>query len=76
MFFSVDRIVQGKATLVGEDKKPLEVPVAMLPPGAREGDMLYYGKAGFEPAPDKTAERRSRVAGMLELLLERPEEEN
>ncbi|MDL2214162.1 DUF3006 domain-containing protein [Clostridia bacterium OttesenSCG-928-O13] len=70
MFFSVDRIVSGKAMLIGEDKRPLEVSVDLLPPGTKEGDMLFYGKDGFSPAPDKTAERRTRVAGMLGTLLQ------
>ncbi len=69
MFFSVDRIISGRAVLIGQDGKPLEVPVNMLPNGTKEGDMLYYGKDGFTPAPEKTAERRSRVAGMLGVLL-------
>lgn len=75
MFFSVDRIIDGKAELIGEDKRPLTVPVSMLPPGTREGDMLYYANGAFTPAPDKTAERRSRVADMLERLLYMPDDE-
>lgn len=75
MFFSVDRIISGKAELIGEDKRPLAVPVDMLPPGTREGDMLYYSNGAFTPALDKTAERRSRVADMLERLLQMPDDE-
>lgn len=69
MYFSVDRIVNGKAELMGEDKRPLSVSVELLPPGTKEGDMLFYGSHGFVAAPDKTAERRGRVADMLEQLL-------
>ncbi len=75
MFFSVDRIVGGKAELMGEDRSPLTVPVNMLPPGTREGDMLFYGKDGFCAAPDKTAERRGRVADMLGKMLHMTDEE-
>lgn len=69
MFFSVDRIISGKAELMGEDRRTLAVLLEMLPPGTREGDMVFYGKDGFSPAPDKAAERRSRVAEMLGHLL-------
>lgn len=75
MFFSIDRIVGDIAVLIGEDGRALEVPVAMLPVGAKAGEMLYHGNEGFSLAPDKTAERRSRVAGMLELLLHHGDEE-
>lgn len=70
MFFSIDRIIMGgKAELIGEDRKPLQVPVDMLPEGAKPGDVLFYSNGKFTPAPEKTAERRSRVAGMLGMLL-------
>ncbi len=75
MFFSVDRIVSGQAELIGEDGKPLRVPASMLPPGAKNGDMLWYENGSFTAAPDKTAERRQRVAGMLGQLLHHPAEE-
>ena len=75
MFFSVDRFEGDMAELIGEDGKPLAVPADSLPPGTREGDMLYYGREGFTLAPDKTAERRARVADMLERLLSLPEDE-
>ncbi len=69
MFFTVDRVIPGGAVLVGEDGKTLKVSVHMLPQGAKEGEMLFYGKDGFTLAPEKTAERRSRMAGMLGELL-------
>lgn len=74
MYFSIDRIVQGSAALVGEDGKPLEVPQSMLPQGAKEGDMLLYHKGVFTAAPEKTAERRKQVADMLAHLLGHPED--
>lgn len=69
MYFSVDKISGKLAELVGEDKKPLTVKTSMLPPGTRQGEMLYYNKGRFFAAPDKTAERRTAVANMLEKLL-------
>lgn len=71
MYFSIDRKTGGKAMLVGEDKKPLEVPLAMLPPGAKEGEMLLYQNGKFLPAEDKTKERRERVSETLAMLLKR-----
>lgn len=76
MYFSIDRISQGRAVLIGEDGQPLEVPADMLPAGAREGDMVFYDTVGFVPAPDKTRERRSRVADMLGKLMDMPEDED
>lgn len=75
MFFSIDRIVQGTAVLIGEDKLPLEVPAAMLPQGAVAGDVLRYENGAFLPAPEETAQRRERVAAMLEKLLRRGDDE-
>lgn len=73
MYFSVDRIIKKRAVLIGEDKKPLEVPLDMLPGGIKTGDMLYYDRGGFILTPDKAAERRERVAEMLEVLLKTPD---
>ncbi|MGD9560476.1 MAG: DUF3006 domain-containing protein [Oscillospiraceae bacterium] len=75
MYFSIDRFEGERAVLMGEDGKPLEVGRAMLPDGARAGDMLYYHKGRFVLAPDKTGERRERVADMLGQLLRGREEE-
>lgn len=75
MFFSIDRIVDGVAMLIGEDRKPLEVPAHMLPNGAKEGDTVRYRNGMFFPAPEKTAERRAMVADMLALLLQGDEED-
>lgn len=74
MFFSIDRIVGGRAMLMGEDNKPLEVGVDLLPPGAKAGDMLYYEKGRFTAAPNKTRERRERMADVLGQLLRNREE--
>lgn len=76
MYFSVDRIVSGKAMLIGEDGKPLEVPVSMLPKGAKEGIMLWYEKGKFTLDEGKTEERRAQVAEMLGILLNSEDENN
>lgn len=74
MFFSIDSIIGGYAILVGEDGRPVDVPAANLPAGAKSGDMVFYSDGKFRPAPNKTAQRRERVAGTLELLLRHGDE--
>ncbi|NLW78788.1 MAG: DUF3006 domain-containing protein [Ruminococcaceae bacterium] len=74
MFFSIDRMASGRAVLMGEDGKPLEVGIDLLPPGAKAGDMLYYDKGRFTAAPEKTRERRERMADVLARLLRNREE--
>lgn len=70
MYFSVDRIIKKRAMLIGEDKKPLEVPLELLPDGIKSGDMLLYTSSGkFVPAEEKARERRQGVADMLGVLL-------
>lgn len=69
MLFSIDRIIGGNTVLIGEDRKPLEVPSKMLPKNARSGDMLEYIDGKFIPAPDKAAQRRETIGQMLSLLL-------
>ncbi|MDL2294469.1 DUF3006 domain-containing protein [Ruminococcaceae bacterium OttesenSCG-928-D13] len=69
MYFSIDRKIGQRAMLTGEDRKPLEVPLEMLPPGAKEGDMLLYEGGKFYPAPGKADERRRQVGEALAMLL-------
>lgn len=69
MYFSVDRIVGRKATLIGEDKKPMQVPLTFLPRGTKAGDMLLYRDRHFEKAEEKQRERREGIADKLSKLL-------
>lgn len=75
MLFSLDRVLGQTAVLMGEDNAPLEVPLSMLPKGAKNGDMFWYEKGIFSPAPDKAAQRRTRVADMLGQLLKHGDDE-
>lgn len=76
MYFSIDRIIKGKAMLIGEDKKPLEVPLSLLPEGVKSGDMLQYTSSGkFVMAEERARERREGVAEMLATLLGRGDDE-
>lgn len=76
MYFSIDRIIKGKAMLIGEDKKPLEVPLSLLPGGVKSGDMLLYTSSGkFVLAEERARERREGVADMLATLLKHGDDE-
>lgn len=77
MYFSVDRIIKGKAMLIGEDRKPLEVSLSLLPPGTKSGDMLIYTNSGkFIQAEERARERREGVAEMLGILLKAEDDKN
>lgn len=63
----VDRVVDGRSAvlLVGDDEQELVVPIALLPDGTGEGDVL---RLGLVPDPAATAERRDALAGRLDAL--------
>jgi hypothetical protein len=67
MKVSIDRIGEGIAVLVTRDNDPeqIRVPVSLLPPGCREGDVLTLT---LEADPAETAAARVRVAGLIENL--------
>lgn len=69
MYFSIDKIEGDKATLIGEDRKPLVVPLSLLPEGSQSTGMLKYQDGAFHAAPQKTAEQQKKIAGMLSQLL-------
>lgn len=73
IYFSIDRFEGKTAILIGEDAKPLDVPVSMLPQGVKPGEMLLYEDGEFLKAPEKTQERRKEVADMLAKLLKSDE---
>lgn len=75
MFFSIDRIDSGRAVLVGEDEKLLEISSSMLPKGAKEGDVLQYHQGKFTIDKERTDQRRKEVARMLAKLLNKPDNE-
>lgn len=53
------------ATLVADDGRVFVVPLASLPPGVRDGDVL---QATFEQLPDETAARRRRIGALQRRL--------
>lgn len=53
------------AVLVGEDSSQMVVPLALLPAGTREGDVLTLSLARDS---DETERRRERVKGLQKKL--------
>ncbi len=67
MKVSIDRIENGVAVLVGQDDPSglIRVPVSLLPPGCREGDVLTLT---FDRDPSGTAAAKERVDGIIDKL--------
>jgi len=67
MNVSIDRIGDGVAVLVlqEEPRERITVPVAILPPGCREGDILALT---LDRDPAATRAARERVFGLVENL--------
>lgn len=68
MNVSIDRIENGIAVLVIRDDpmgQVIHLPVTLLPPGCREGDVLTLT---LDRDPAATAETRKRVFGLIKKL--------
>ena len=74
MLFSIDRIVGKTAVLIDERGKPMDVPLRMLPPGAKAGQMVEYENGQFGFAHEKAAMRRETMAEVLGQMLARGDE--
>ncbi len=62
----IDRIVDGVAVmLLGEDEHKVEIPVALLPEGAREGSWL---KVSLELDQEGEMQQREKISNLLEKL--------
>ena len=68
--YAVDRIEGRLAVLEGPDGR-LEVELAQLPDGIREGDCLRSVDGVWCPDPEETARRRSRSARRTAALFSR-----
>ncbi|MBQ4054095.1 MAG: DUF3006 domain-containing protein [Clostridia bacterium] len=74
MDFTLDRIEDGVAVLIGDDGKIYESSPDLLPENVREGDVLsseaYPGCDDFLPVimPQKRRERSERISGLFEKL--------
>jgi len=67
MNVSIDRIGEGVAVLIllEDPRQRMMVPVALLPPGCSEGDILTMR---LERDPAATAAAKERVSGLIEKL--------
>ncbi|MFA4850785.1 MAG: DUF3006 domain-containing protein [Methanoregula sp.] len=64
---TIDRIEEGIAVLISVEKDPVHmtVPVSLLPPGTKEGDIVTIGIDRDEGA---TAASKDRVSSLIEKL--------
>ncbi len=72
-FLTLDRIEGDTAILMTESRETLRLPLAALPPGAREGDVLRRGGGGYLADKDETARRKKRNARLFAALQKPPE---
>ena len=67
MKFTLDRIDEGIAVLISREEEPVRmtIPVSLLPPGVKEGDIVTLS---IERDDEATAAARIRVTGLLDKL--------
>lgn len=70
MRVTVDRIETGIAVLIDRenDTRHISIPLSLLPPGSREGDILTLT---LERDEESTAAAKARVSGLVEKLRKR-----
>lgn len=71
MYYSLDRFEEELAVLEDDGKQTLAVPRALLPDGARPGDVLVRDGERYCPAPDETARRRDDIRRLQDKLRRR-----
>ena len=67
---TIDRIEEGIAVLIDrdDDTRHIRIPVPLLPPGSKEGDVITLA---LERDEEATAAAMARVAGLVEKLRKR-----
>jgi len=67
---TVDRIEEGIAVLIDreDDTRHISIPVPLLPPGCKEGDVITLT---LERDEEETAAAKARVSGLVEKLRKR-----
>jgi hypothetical protein len=73
MKMTIDRIEEGIVVLVSREDKPqkVNVPISLLPPGSREGDIVTMQIGRDDEA---TAAARERVSSLLGTLKRKHQE--
>lgn len=69
MYYSVDAIESGMVRLVDDAGAARLVPLASLPSGTAQGDVLELRDGVFHPAPDQTRQRRQHAGQLLNRIL-------
>ncbi len=70
MFYAVDAIERETARLVDDAETALIVPLAWLPQGTAEGNVLRWQNGAWQIDPAETQRRRDNAASLLRTLLE------
>lgn len=71
MTYVVDRLEGDMAVLVADDRSKLDVPLAQLPEGTREGACLTRRANGsWAPAPAEETKRRQRIQAKMDNLFQ------
>jgi len=65
----LDRIEGGTAVLLVEDSDSIELPVGLLPPDIKEGDIVSII---FKKEDRKTKNEKERVEGLINKLSSKP----
>ena len=68
MFYSVDEIEESLATLIGDDKSRLVLPLSALPPGIGQGDILRFCNGAAVLCKDERRRRQRRLAEQMARL--------
>lgn len=68
MIYTVDRMEGDWAVLEDEGRKMSDVPLAQLPAGLREGDLLEHNGEGWTLRPDLRENRLARNRALLDKL--------
>ncbi len=71
MYFSVDRITDNIAVLENEDNSHIEVSLATLPHGTKEGIVLFFNGSEYVIDTKKATERKMRIAEKQRLIFKK-----
>jgi hypothetical protein len=71
ILFSIDRVENGTAILIARDDPAIQItlPVAWLPPGCGEGDIMSMS---LERDEEATAAAKQRIALLIDKLRQKP----
>lgn len=68
MSWSLDRIEENLAVLIGDDEKQIIVPIDQLPAGVKAGDCFTVSDGQYVYDPQETENRRNRISYLEQLL--------